>query len=190
VKIHTMPEKAQITDKIDSSYLETLMGYNATRASIKVIELFTKRMAVYDLRHVDFSILSIIMHNPGITSRQLCGVLSILPPNLVGKISLMEKRELVSRRPHPQDGRAVGLYLTETGAVTDLGASDRVTSSGNPRAQASSRAEPLAAAPPSNAASNRRPQRCCSSLRRCQSGHASATTAGPSKKWMNCAPAK
>ncbi|MES1980577.1 MAG: MarR family transcriptional regulator, partial [Pseudomonadota bacterium] len=35
---------------------------------------------------------------------------------LVGKISLMEKRELVSRRPHPQDGRAVGLYLTETGA--------------------------------------------------------------------------
>ena len=111
-----LPEKVPAVDKIDSSYLETLMGYNATRASIKVIELFTKRMAVYDLRHVDFSILSIIMHNPGITSRQLCGVLSILPPNLVGKISQMEKRELVSRRPHPQDGRAVGLYLTETGA--------------------------------------------------------------------------
>ncbi len=112
----SMPEKVPAVDKVDSSYLETLMGYNATRASLKVIELFTKRMAVYDLRHVDFSILSIIMHNPGITSRQLCGVLSILPPNLVGKISLMEKRELVSRRPHPQDGRAVGLYLTEAGA--------------------------------------------------------------------------
>jgi DNA-binding MarR family transcriptional regulator len=111
-----VPAATPAIDKVDSSYLETLMGYNATRASLKVIELFTKRMAVYDLRHVDFSILSIIMHNPGITSRQLCGVLSILPPNLVGKISLMEKRELVSRRPHPQDGRAVGLYLTETGA--------------------------------------------------------------------------
>ena len=111
-----MPEKKTDIVKVDSSYLETLMGYNATRTSLKVIELFTKRMAVYDLRHVDFSILSIIMHNPGVTSRQLCGVLSILPPNLVGKIGIMEKRELVSRRPHPQDGRAVGLYLTEAGA--------------------------------------------------------------------------
>ena len=111
-----MPEKKTDIVKVDSSYLETLMGYNATRTSLKVIELFTKRMTVYDLRHVDFSILSIIMHNPGVTSRQLCGVLSILPPNLVGKIGIMEKRELVSRRPHPQDGRAVGLYLTEAGA--------------------------------------------------------------------------
>ena len=111
-----MPEKPPAIVKVDSSYLETLMGYNATRASLKVIELFTKRMAVYDLRHVDFSILSIVMHNPGVTSRQLCGVLSILPPNLVGKIDIMEKRELLSRRPHPQDGRAVGLYLTEVGA--------------------------------------------------------------------------
>ena len=111
-----MSDKNPAIVKVDSSYLETLMGYNATRASLKVIELFTKRMAVYDLRHVDFSILSIIMHNPGVTSRQLCGVLSILPPNLVGKIDIMEKRALVSRRPHPQDGRAVGLYLTDTGA--------------------------------------------------------------------------
>lgn len=111
-----MPKKETASIKVDSSYLETLMGYNATRASLKVIDLFSKRMAVYDLRHVDFSILSIIMHNPGVTSRQLCGVLSILPPNLVGKIVIMEKRELVSRRPHPQDGRAVGLYLTENGA--------------------------------------------------------------------------
>lgn len=112
-----IPESVPAVDEVDTSYLETLMGYNATRASLKVIELFSKRMAVYELRHVDFSILSLITHNPGITSRQLCGALSILPPNLVGKISTMEKRALVNRRPHPQDGRAVGLYLTEAGAA-------------------------------------------------------------------------
>ena len=103
-------------DEVDASYLETLIGYNATRASLKMIELFTKRMAVYELRHVDFSILSLITHNPGITSRQLCSALSILPPNLVGKIGTMENRKLVHRKPHPQDGRAVGLYLTDAGA--------------------------------------------------------------------------
>ena len=43
---------------------------------------------VYDLRPVDFSVLSLITHNPGITSRQ----------------------------PHPTDGRAMGLHLTAGGA--------------------------------------------------------------------------
>lgn len=112
-----IPEPVPAIDEVDTSYLETLMGYNATRVSLKLTDRFAKRMAVYELRHVDFSILSLITHNPGITSRQLCGALSILPPNLVGKISTMEKRALVNRRPHPQDGRAVGLYLTEAGAA-------------------------------------------------------------------------
>jgi DNA-binding MarR family transcriptional regulator len=72
-------------------------------------------MAVYDLRPVDFSVLSLITHNPGITSRQLCTALGILPPNLVGMINALEKRELVERQPHPRDGRAMGLHLTPAG---------------------------------------------------------------------------
>ena len=110
-----VPAAVPAVEKVDTSYLETLLGYNARRTSLRVIELFSTRMAVYDLRPVDFSVLSLITHNPGITSRQLCSALSLLPPNLVGKISAMEKRELVTRRPHPQDGRAIGLYLTATG---------------------------------------------------------------------------
>ncbi|CAN5513076.1 MarR family transcriptional regulator [soil metagenome] len=113
-----MPEKSSPTpavDKVDTSYLESLVGYNARRAALAVIEVFLERMAVYDLRPVDFSVLSLITHNPGITSRQLCSTLSILPPNLVGMINALEKRELISRRPHPRDGRAMGLHLTPTG---------------------------------------------------------------------------
>ena len=44
-------------------------------------------MSVYGLRPVDFSVLSLITHNPGITSRQLCATLGILPPNLVKLVS-------------------------------------------------------------------------------------------------------
>ena len=101
--------------RIDTTYLETLLGYNARRVSLKVIELFALRMADYGLSPVDFSILSLITHNPGITSRQICSALNLLPPNLVGKISTMEKRALVARRPHPEDGRAIGLYLIGEG---------------------------------------------------------------------------
>lgn len=73
------------------------------------------RMAPYDLRPVDFSVLSLVTHNPGITSRQLCTALGILPPNLVGMVNAFEKRGLIERRPHPSDGRAVGLHLTPGG---------------------------------------------------------------------------
>lgn len=103
-------------EKIDTSYLETLLGYNARRAALVIIELFLKRMAVYDLRPVDFSVLSLITHNPGISSRQLCSELNILPPNLVGMINTLEKRELILRKPHPSDGRIIGLHLSDVGS--------------------------------------------------------------------------
>ncbi|MBG9386566.1 MarR family transcriptional regulator [Caenimonas sp. DR4.4] len=110
-----MPKSASSVEKVDTSYLESLLGYNARRAALAVIEVFLQRMAQYDLRPVDFSVLSLVTHNPGITSRQLCTTLGILPPNLVGMINALEKRELIERRPHPRDGRAMGIHLTPSG---------------------------------------------------------------------------
>lgn len=102
-------------DTVDSSYLQTLVGYNARMAALTVIGDILPGMAPFGLRIVDFSILSIVFHNSGITSKQLCGVLNLLPPNLVGKIGALEKRGLLLRHPHPQDGRALGLQLTAEG---------------------------------------------------------------------------
>jgi DNA-binding MarR family transcriptional regulator len=102
-------------EEVDTSFLETLLGYNARRAALAVIDVFLERMAPYQLKPVDFSVLSLVAHNPGITSRQLCSTLGILPPNLVGMVNALEKRELIARKPHPRDGRAMGLHLTATG---------------------------------------------------------------------------
>ena len=102
-------------ERVDASYLESLIGYNARRAALAVIGVFLERMAVYGLRPVDFSILSLITHNPGITARQICHALGLLPPNMVGVLNGFEKRELIQRRPHPTDRRAQGLHLTEPG---------------------------------------------------------------------------
>ncbi len=100
---------------IDASYLESLLGYNARRAALAVIGVFLQRMAPFGLRPVDFSVLTLIAHNPGITSRQLCAALDILPPNLVGMIKSLDKRGLIERRPHPTDRRAQGLHLSPAG---------------------------------------------------------------------------
>jgi len=103
-------------DRVDTSFLETLIGYNARRTALAVIDVFLQRMAVHDFHSVvDFSVASLIVHNPGITSRQLCSVLGILPPNLVGVVNGLEKRGLIQRRPHPNDGRAMGLHPTPEG---------------------------------------------------------------------------
>ena len=100
---------------IDTSYLESLLGYNARRAALAVIGVFLQRMAPFGLRPVDFSVLTLIAHNPGITSRQICAALDILPPNLVGMIKSLDKRGLIERRPHPTDRRAQGLHLSAAG---------------------------------------------------------------------------
>jgi DNA-binding MarR family transcriptional regulator len=106
---------AQRSDQLDTRMLETLVGYNARRAWLVVSQVFAERMAVYGLKQVDFSVLSLIAHNPGATSRQLCSTLDILPPNLVSLIAAMDSRGLIERRPHPHDGRAIGLHLTPAG---------------------------------------------------------------------------
>jgi DNA-binding MarR family transcriptional regulator len=111
----TRTQNTPAVDEVDTSYLESLIGYNARRAALTVIDVFLERLAVYDLKPVDFSVLSLIAHNPGITSRQLCTTLGILPPNLVGMINALDQRKLVMRKPHPRDGRAVGLHLTASG---------------------------------------------------------------------------
>jgi DNA-binding MarR family transcriptional regulator len=110
-----MPKEPAHVTEVDTRYLESLLGYNARRAALVSIELFLPHMARFDLRPVEFSVLSLIHHNPGITSSQLCNALGILPPNLVGLVSRTEKRGWLQRKPHPTDGRALGLHLTASG---------------------------------------------------------------------------
>jgi DNA-binding MarR family transcriptional regulator len=109
------PSATPFVDKVNTRYLETLVGYNTRRASLVIVGEFIERMAVFDLRIVDFSVLSLIAHNPGITSKQLCNTLGVQAPNLVSMVNTLEQRKLINRLPHPNDGRAMGLHLTDAG---------------------------------------------------------------------------
>lgn len=104
-----------VVEQVDTRFLETLLGYNARRAALAIIEVFLERMAPFQLRPVDFSVMSLIVHNAGITSRQLCAELGIQPPNLVPLVGSLERRGLIERKPHPRDGRATGLHPTAAG---------------------------------------------------------------------------
>lgn len=114
-------------ERVDTTFMQSLLGYNARRVWLQVIELFATRMAAYGLTSVDFSVLSLVLYNPGITSRQICSALRVLPPNMVSKISAMEKTGLLVRKPHPGDGRAIGLHVTQAGEKLMLAAEETAT---------------------------------------------------------------
>jgi len=124
----TSATEKPFVEKVNTRYLETLVGYNARRAALAVISHFLEEMAVYDLRPVDFSALSLITHNPGITSRQLCSTLGIQAPNIVAMVNGFEKRGLIERHAHPRDGRAFGLMLTAEGEALMLQAEKTASS--------------------------------------------------------------
>ena len=107
-------EEATSSD-VGTAYLETLMGYNASRASHTMVSHFMRGVRQFDLRTVDFSVLSVIAHQPGVTARQLCQLLNVLPPNMVVLLRDLDKRGLIERTPHPTDGRAMGLSLSASG---------------------------------------------------------------------------
>ena len=44
---------ALAVDAVDTRYLETLIGYNARRAALRIIEAFIARMAVFDIEQME-----------------------------------------------------------------------------------------------------------------------------------------
>ena len=109
----TKKEVAHVSSETGGTeYLETLVGYNTSRAAHTLVSHFIRGVGSFDLRTVDFSVLSVIGHWPGVTSRQLCQQLNVLPPNMVVLLRELDKRGLIERQPHPTDRRAVGLLLS------------------------------------------------------------------------------
>lgn len=106
---------ATSSEGIDTQVIEAFLGYSARRASLVILANFVRRMAPLALRPVDFTVLALAGSNPGITSSQLCQLLDIQSPNLVVLIKQLQDRGLIERRPHPTDGRAMGLHLTASG---------------------------------------------------------------------------
>jgi DNA-binding MarR family transcriptional regulator len=105
---------AVVPDSVDSGFLKTLVGYNTRRATLRIMDVFAQRMGPLELNEVEFSILSLIGRNPGLTPTQLCNELGLLPPNLTKLLARLDKRALLSRRV-PADKRAVSLSLSPAG---------------------------------------------------------------------------
>jgi len=108
-------DTADAAPPLDQSVLLSLVGYNCRRAYITIMPLFEKRMAKFELRPVDFTVLSLLKANPNINQKRLSKAINVSPPNLATLLDRLEQRDLVMRQRNPQDRRSQTLVLTAAG---------------------------------------------------------------------------
>ncbi|MGK5079150.1 MarR family winged helix-turn-helix transcriptional regulator [Janthinobacterium sp. HLX7-2] len=100
---------------LNQDVLLSLVGYNCRRSYLKIIPPFEKRLNKFDLRVVDFSVLSLLKANPNITQKRLSKAISVSPPNLANLLDRLEERGLILRQRNPLDKRSQTLLLTPEG---------------------------------------------------------------------------
>lgn len=100
----------------EPSLLEGLVGYHLRRATNRILADFAVTTGPLALRPVLFAMLEVVRTNPGIIQTGLGTQLGIQRANLVPLVNELTARDLIERRPAPNDRRAFALYLTADGA--------------------------------------------------------------------------
>ena len=99
----------------DLSVLTEAVGYQLRRAQMAVFQDFTETFIVEGLRPADFSVMILILKNPGSKQSEVAEALGIQRANFVAIIDSLEKRGLAERRKTGSDRRVQSLYLTDVG---------------------------------------------------------------------------
>jgi len=106
----------QTKTDLDLGPLPDLIGYVLRRAQLVVFQDFFTAFAPFDISPAQFSVLTVIERNPGLTQTQVAEALGIKRTNFVGMLDELERRGLAERRQTARDKRSHALYLTAGGA--------------------------------------------------------------------------
>ena len=108
------PEKTE-KSKLDLGPLPGLIGYALRRAQVAVYQDFARTYAKFDIRPVQYGVLTVIERNPGQKQTAVGAALSIKRANFVALCDELERRNLIVRRSIPNDRRSYALHLTPKG---------------------------------------------------------------------------
>src|SRR5690349_4096466 len=102
---------------LDLGPLPELIGYVLRRAQLVVFQDFFQAFAPFNISPAQFSVLTVIERNPGLTQSQVAAALGIKRTNFVGLLDELERRALAERRQAARDKRSYALYLTADGVA-------------------------------------------------------------------------
>jgi len=100
---------------VDLGPLDDSVGYLVRRAQVAIFQRFFEQFAAAGVRPAQYSVLTVIERNPGLSQNRLAGALGIKKTNLVAMIDGLEKRGLARRMPAEHDRRSHALFLTSKG---------------------------------------------------------------------------
>jgi DNA-binding MarR family transcriptional regulator len=95
--------------------LDSHLGYFLRRIQVWVFQDFIRTLASIDLRPAQYSVLSVIAANRGLSQADVAQFLGIERARLVRLLDRLEKRGLTQRLASPVDRRSHALQLTPAG---------------------------------------------------------------------------
>jgi DNA-binding MarR family transcriptional regulator len=96
--------------------LAGIVGFHIARATVTTQDNFQRHIAAaFDLSKTEFSLLMLVMANPGIVPKRLARALAITAPKLTLLLDGLQSLHLIQRERNAADGRSQHLLLTERG---------------------------------------------------------------------------
>jgi DNA-binding MarR family transcriptional regulator len=108
-------QEPERTPSVSLEKLRSLAGYLIRQAQLWVFEDFHETLAPLDIRPVQYSILTVISENPGLSQMALSRVLGIVRSGVVPLLDGLESRRLLKRAASVSDRRSHALHLTAEG---------------------------------------------------------------------------
>jgi DNA-binding MarR family transcriptional regulator len=117
-KNRSTPQDATPAGRLVEASLHLVLGYQLAQATIVTDAVFAGRVGgAFDLRPVEYTVLSLIHENPDVSAARLAKALAVTAPNITAWIERLERRGLIQRAPHATDRRAQYLRTTPAGAT-------------------------------------------------------------------------
>src|SRR5438105_14520773 len=104
-----LPSQNEASSPVNLKRLKSLAGYLIRQAQLWVFQDFNETLAPIDIRPVQYSILTVVKENPGLSQMALSQVLGIVRSGVVPLLDNLESRGLLKRTAHASDRRSHAL---------------------------------------------------------------------------------
>jgi DNA-binding MarR family transcriptional regulator len=94
------------------------VGYSVRRFQVWIFQDFVKTLSAVNIRPTQYSVMTVIGANPGMTQMAVAKRLGIERARLVHLLDSLETRNLVKRIPSETDRRSHALHLTSRGQAS------------------------------------------------------------------------
>jgi DNA-binding MarR family transcriptional regulator len=105
-------------DPIPGDRAPSTLAFLLSQVGIHAARRFSERIAEVDLHPALFRVLNLVDAAEGRSQQAIGEAIEVPPSRMVALVDELEKRDLVERRPDPDDRRVRALYLTPKGRTT------------------------------------------------------------------------